>query len=108
MQNIRERLTRLWPEIGASSRRTARFAVSISASLTAGLTASVDMGKRIFKKNHGFSARCPAFFFRNLTCLEIKISKTSKFSRFECSYSRVKLLLTCNTIKGANSSDKIK
>ena len=50
MQNIRERLTRLWPAIGASSRRTARFAVSISASLTAGLTTSVDMGKRIFKK----------------------------------------------------------
>ena len=25
--------------------------------------------KRIFKKNHGFSARFPAFFFRNLTCL---------------------------------------
>ena len=29
----------------ASGRRTARFAVSISASLTAGLTTSVDMGK---------------------------------------------------------------
>ena len=66
MQNIRERLTRLWPAIGASSRRTARFAVSITASLTAGLMTSVDMGKRIFKKNHGFSARCPAFFFQKL------------------------------------------
>ena len=44
MQNIRELLTGLWPAIGASSRRTARFAVSISASLTAGLTTSVDMG----------------------------------------------------------------
>ena len=69
----------------ASGRRTARFAVSISASLTAGLTMSLDMGKakafsslelqnRFFKENHGFSARCPAFFFRNLTCL-----KKSKF-----------------------------
>ena len=45
MQNIQERLTGLWPATGASSRRTARFAVSISASLTAGLTTSVDMGK---------------------------------------------------------------
>ena len=75
MQNIQERLTGSWPATGASSRRTARFAVSISAFLTAELTTSVDMGKakkhlkRIFKKNHGFSARCPAFFFRNLTCL---------------------------------------
>ena len=38
----------------------------------------------------------------------IKISKTSKFLDFACSYKRVKLLLACNTIKGANSSDKIK
>ena len=45
MPNIQERLTGLWPATGASSRRTARFAVSISASLTAGLTTSVDMGK---------------------------------------------------------------
>ena len=45
MQNIQERLTVLWPATGASSRRTTRFAVSISASLTAGLTTSVDMGK---------------------------------------------------------------
>ena len=45
MQNMQERLTGLWPATGASSRRTARFAVSISASLTAGLTTSVDMGK---------------------------------------------------------------
>ena len=45
MQNIQERLTGLWPATKASSRRTARFAVSISASLTAGLTTSVDMGK---------------------------------------------------------------
>ena len=48
MQNIQEGLTKLWPATGASSRRTARFAVSISASLTAGLTTSVDMGKQIF------------------------------------------------------------
>ena len=45
MQNIQQSLTGLWPATGASSRRTARFAVSISASLTAGLTTSVDMGK---------------------------------------------------------------
>ena len=55
------------PATGASSRRTERFAVSISASLTAGLMTSVDMGKEKkqtdFKKNHGFSTRCPAFFF---------------------------------------------
>ena len=51
MQNIQERLTGLWPATRASSRRTARFAVRISASLTAGLMMSVDMGKaskRIF------------------------------------------------------------
>ena len=45
MQNIQERLTGLWPATGASSRRIARFAVIISASLTAELTTSVDMGK---------------------------------------------------------------
>ena len=45
MQAILERLTGLWPATGESSRRTARFAVSISASHTAGLTTSVDMGK---------------------------------------------------------------
>ena len=66
MQNIHERLTGLWSATGASSRRTARFAVSISASLTAGLMTSVDMGKQIFFKNHGFSARCPAIFFQKL------------------------------------------
>ena len=38
----------------------------------------------------------------------IKISKTSKFQGFACSYNRFKLLLVCNTIKGENSSDKIK
>ena len=65
MQNIQERLTGLWPATGASSRRTVRFVVSISAT-------SVDMGKaksienRFFKKNHGFSARCPAFFSQKL------------------------------------------
>ena len=45
MQNIQECSTGLWPATGASSRRTARFAVSISASLTAELMTSVDMGK---------------------------------------------------------------
>ena len=59
MQNIQERLTGLLPATGASSRRTARFAVSISASLT-------DL-----KKNHGFSARCPAFFFQKLNMSDI-------------------------------------
>ena len=66
MQNIRERLTWLLPAIGASSRRTARFAVT-------SLTAGVDMGKRIFKKNHGFSARCPAFFFQKLNMSDVSI-----------------------------------
>ena len=47
MQNMQERLTRLWPATGASSRCTARFAVSISASLKAGLTTSVDKAKSI-------------------------------------------------------------
>ena len=51
MQNIHERLTGFWPATGASSRRTARFAVSISASLTAGLTTSIDMGKAKSIKN---------------------------------------------------------
>ena len=38
----------------------------------------------------------------------IKISKKHlNFQNFACSYNRVKLLLTCNTIKGSNSSDKI-
>ena len=73
MQNIQERLTGLWPATRASSRRTARFAVSISASLTAGLTTSVDMGKglqnRFFKKITDFLRVVPHFFFRNLTCL---------------------------------------
>ena len=45
MQNIQERLTGLWPATEASSRRTARFAVKILASLTAGSTTSVDTGK---------------------------------------------------------------
>ena len=82
MQNIQERLTGLWPATGASSRRTARFAVSISASLTAGLTTSVDMGKakgienRFFKKITDFPRVVPHFFSRNLTCLAlIKPSK---------------------------------
>ena len=66
MQNIQERLTGLWPATGASSRRTARFAVSISASLTAGFDDVRRHGEGLktdLKKNHGFSAHCPAFFF---------------------------------------------
>ena len=67
MQNIQECLTGLWPATGASSRCTARFAVSISASHV-----GIDDVRRhgegnrqngFFKKKHGFSARCPAFFF---------------------------------------------
>ena len=75
MQNIQERLTGLWPATGASSRRTARFAVSISASLTVGLTTSVDMGKAksiengILKKITDFPRVVLHFFSRNLTCL---------------------------------------
>ena len=36
------------------------------------------------------------------------LKKSLNLQDFACSYNRVKLLLTCNTIKGANSSDKIK
>ena len=75
MQNIHERLTGLWPATGASSRRTARFAVSISASLTAGLTTSVDMHLELqngfLKKITDFPRVVPHFFSRNLTCLRI-------------------------------------
>ena len=66
MQNIQERLTGLWPSTGTNSRRTARFAVSISASLTAGLTTSVDMGKQIFKIITDFPRVVPHFFFQKL------------------------------------------
>ena len=66
MQNIRERLTGLWPATGASSRPPARFAVSISASLTAGLTTSVDMGNGFLKKITDFPRVVPHFFFQKL------------------------------------------
>ena len=72
MQNIQERLTGLWPATRASSRRTARFAVSISASLTAGLTTSVDMGMAksiengFLKKITDFPRVVPHFFFQKL------------------------------------------
>ena len=68
MQNIQERLTGFGPATGVSSRRTARFAGSISASLTAGLTTSVDMGKAksiengFFKKITDFPRVVPHFF----------------------------------------------
>ena len=68
MQNIQERLTGLWPATGASSRRIARFAVIISASLTAELKTSVDMGKAkgienvIFKKSRIFRVLSRIFF----------------------------------------------
>ena len=70
-QNIQERLTGLRPATGASSRRTARFVVSISASLTAGLTTSVDMGRqkafrtvqRIFKKKSRIFCALSRIFF---------------------------------------------
>ena len=33
-----------------------------------------------FKKNHGFSARYPPFFFRNLTCLQyVSVLKSPNF-----------------------------
>ena len=38
----------------------------------------------------------------------INIQKRLNFQDFACSYNGVKLLPTCNTIKGANSSDNIK
>ena len=38
----------------------------------------------------------------------IKIQKRLNFQDFACSYNRIKLLLTCYTMKVANSSDKIK
>ena len=53
----------------ASGRRTARFAVSISASLTAGLMTSVDMGKLqngFFKKITDFPRVVPHFFLQKL------------------------------------------
>ena len=69
MQNIQERLTGLKPATGTSSRRTARFAVSISASLAAGVTTSVDIGKKhselqngFFKKITDFPRVVPHFF----------------------------------------------
>ena len=65
MQNIQERLTGLWPATGASSRRTARFAVSISASLTAGLTTSVDMGRG--KSIYNCSTVCKTDFLKKIT-----------------------------------------
>ena len=37
----------------------------------------------------------------------INISKCLNFQDFACYYNGVKLLPGCNTIKGANSSDKI-
>ena len=79
MQNIREPFD--WVMASdrgkqqAVSRHTARFAVSISASLTAGLTTSVDMGKWIFKKITDFP-RVPHFFFRNLTCLKLNLGSS--------------------------------
>ena len=45
--------------------------------------------------------------FSSFSVIKIKI-KTMNFQDFACSYNIVKLLLTCNTIKCANSSDKIK
>ena len=61
MQNIQERVTGLWPATRASCRRTARFAVSISASLTAGLTKSADMGKAKLFNVYGFLKKITDF-----------------------------------------------
>ena len=45
--------------------------------------------------------------FKPILC-NTNLKKRLNFADFACSYNRVKLLLTCKTIKGANSSDKIK
>ena len=58
MQNIQERLTGLSPATGASSRRNSRFAVSISASLTAGLTTE---GKKHLELSNGFLKKSRIF-----------------------------------------------
>ena len=39
-------------------------------------------------------------------CCVIKFQTRLNFQDFECSYNSLKLHLTCNTIKGANNSDK--
>ena len=65
--NFNAEYTRTFDWVMASSRRTARFAVSISASLTAGLTTSWGRQKA-FRTSKQI---CHAFFFRNLTCLDI-------------------------------------
>ena len=71
MQNIQERLTGLWPATGASSRRTARFAVSISASLTVGIDdvrrhgegkKHLELFNGFFKKITDFPRVAPHFF----------------------------------------------
>ena len=63
MQNIQERLTGLWPATGASRRRTARFAVSISASLTAGFddVHRHGEGKRHLELQNGFLKKITDF-----------------------------------------------
>ena len=89
MQNIQECLTGLWPATGASSRRTARFAVSISAFLMAGLTTSVDMGKAIrktdfLKKSWIFRALSRIFFQK------LNMSEMSRISLdLPCSQNKV-------------------
>ena len=40
--------------------------------------------------------------------VQSKLQKRINCQDIACSYNRLKLFLTCNTIKGANSSDKIK
>ena len=39
------------------------------------------------------------------SCCVIKFQTRLNFQDFACSYNSLKLLLTCNTIKGANNSD---
>ena len=91
MQNIRERLTGLWPVTGASSRCTARFEVSISASLTAGFKTSVDMGKRIFKKITDFPRAVPHFFQKLNMSATMNIFQNFLFSFQIICKSRIKL-----------------
>ena len=67
------------------------------------------ISKHLIQKYMSADLRKGSFRHFSSFCV-IKISKRLNFQDFACSYTRFKLLLTCNTIKGANSSqtDKIK
>ena len=82
MQNIQEHLTGLWPATGASNRRTARFAVSISVSLTAGLTTPVDMGKAKSIEN-GFKKKSRIFRTLSRIFQKLNMSDFNIFGGFQ-------------------------